>query len=122
LLLLVWLGIAPVALAQNDDPAEPDPIAQLAQADKDLKQIQASLDDGDTLDTLKTLSDRALAVQRDAKAARDALDPQLKQVDGRLAQLGEVPEGATEARDIAQQRKAMTQQRADVASAIAPNS
>jgi len=119
LLLLVWLGMAPVALAQNDDPAEPDPIAQLAQADKDLKQIQASLDDGDTLDTLKTLSDRALAVQRDAKAARDALDPQLKQVDGRLAQLGEVPEGATEARDIAQQRKAMTQQRADVASAIA---
>ncbi|MGA6537286.1 MULTISPECIES: DUF3772 domain-containing protein [Stenotrophomonas] len=111
--------MAPVALAQNDDPAEPDPIAQLAQADKDLKQIQASLDDGDTLDTLKTLSDRALAVQRDAKAARDALDPQLKQVDGRLAQLGEVPEGATEARDIAQQRKAMTQQRADVASAIA---
>ena len=119
MLLLVWLGMAPVALAQNDDPAEPDPIAQLAQADKDLKQIQASLDDGDTLDTLKTLSDRALAVQRDAKAARDALDPQLKQVDGRLAQLGEVPEGATEARDIAQQRKAMTQQRADVASAIA---
>lgn len=117
--MLVWLGMAPVALAQNDDPAEPDPIAQLAQADKDLKQIQASLDDGDTLDTLKTLSDRALAVQRDAKAARDALDPQLKQVDGRLAQLGEVPEGATEARDIAQQRKAMTQQRADVASAIA---
>ncbi|WP_422505804.1 DUF3772 domain-containing protein [Stenotrophomonas sp. GZD-301] len=111
--------MAPLALAQNDDPAEPDPIAQLAQADKDLKQIQASLDDGDTLDTLKTLSDRALAVQRDAKAARDALDPQLKQVDGRLAQLGEVPEGATEARDIAQQRKAMTQQRADIASAIA---
>lgn len=119
MLLLVWLGMAPVALAQNDDTAEPDPIAQLAQADKDLKQIQASLDDGDTLDTLKTLSDRALAVQRDAKAARDALDPQLKQVDGRLAQLGEVPEGATEARDIALQRKAMTQQRADVASAIA---
>lgn len=111
--------MAPLALAQNDDPAEPDPIAQLAQADKDLKQIQASLDDGDTQDTLKTLSDRALAVQRDAKAARDALDPQLKQVDGRLAQLGEVPEGATEARDIAQQRKAMTQQRADIASAIA---
>ncbi len=119
MLLLAWLGMAPLALAQNDDPAEPDPIAQLAQADKDLKQIQASLDDGDTLDTLKTLSDRALAVQRDAKAARDALDPQLKQVDGRLAQLGEVPEGATEARDIAQQRKAMTQQRADIASAIA---
>ncbi|WP_411852726.1 DUF3772 domain-containing protein [Stenotrophomonas sp. LGBM10] len=118
-MLLAWLGMAPLALAQNDDPAEADPIAQLAQADKDLKQIQASLDDGDTLDTLKTLSDRALAVQRDAKAARDALDPQLKQVEGRLAQLGEVPEGATEARDIAQQRKAMTQQRADIASAIA---
>ncbi|WP_457395266.1 DUF3772 domain-containing protein, partial [Roseateles sp. P5_E1] len=119
LMLCAWLGMAPLAMAQADEATDADPIAQLAQADKDLKQIQASLDDADTRDTLKTLSDRALAVQRDADAARNALQPQLDQMDARVAQLGVVPEGTVEARDIALQRKALNQQRSDIASAIA---
>jgi small-conductance mechanosensitive channel len=118
-MVCTWLSMAPLAMAQADDATEADPIAQLAQADKDLKQIQASLDDADTRDTLKTLSDRALAVQRDADAARNALQPQLDQMDARVAQLGVVPEGTVEARDIALQRKALNQQRSDIASAIA---
>ncbi len=118
-MVCAWLGMAPVALAQGDDAVDTDPIAQLAQAGKDLKQIQASLDDADTRDTLKTLSDRALAVQRDADAARNALQPQLDQMDARVAQLGDVPEGTVEARDIALQRKTLNQQRSDIASAIA---
>ncbi|MEG2804046.1 DUF3772 domain-containing protein [Stenotrophomonas sp.] len=117
-LLLLWLALAPPAMAQAD-PVEADPIAQLAQAGKDLKQIQDSLADADTRDTLKTLSDRALAVQRDADAARNALQPQLEQMDARVAQLGEVAEGTVEARDIALQRKALNQERSDIASAIA---
>lgn len=119
MMVCAWLGMAPVALAQGDDAVDADPIAQLAQAGKDLKQIQASLDDADTRDTLKTLSDRALAVQRDADAARNALQPQLDQMDARVAQLGDVPEGTVEARDIAVQRKTLNQQRSDIASAIA---
>lgn len=118
-MLCVWLSMAPLALAQADAAAENDPIAQLAQADKDLKQVKAALDDADTRDTLKTLSDRALAVQRDADAARNALQPQLEQMDVRVAQLGEVAEGTVEARDIALQRKALNQERSDIASAIA---
>jgi len=118
-MLCTWLSMAPLALAQGDDAAADDPIAQLAQAGKDLKQIQAAVETADTPDTLKTLSDRALAVQRDADAARNALQPQLEQVDARVAQLGEVVEGTTEARDIAAQRKALNQQRSDLASAIA---
>ncbi|AHY57323.1 Ion channel protein [Stenotrophomonas rhizophila] len=119
LMFCAWLSVAPLALAQGDDAAADDPIVQLAQAGKDLKQIQAALDSADTPDTLKTLSDRALAVQRDADAARNALQPQLEQVDARVAQLGEVAEGTTEARDITAQRKALNQQRSDLASAIA---
>jgi small-conductance mechanosensitive channel len=118
-MLCTWLSMAPLALAQGDDAATDDPIAQLAQAGKDLKQIQAAVETADTPDTLKTLSDRALAVQRDADAARNALQPELEQVDARVAQLGEVVEGTTEARDIAAQRKALNQQRSDLASAIA---
>ena len=118
-MVCAWLSVAPLALAQGDTVADNDPIVQLAQADKDLKQIQAALDDADTPDTLKTLSDRALAVQRDADAARNALQPQLEQMDARVAQLGEVVEGTVEARDIALQRKALNQQRSDIASAIA---
>lgn len=118
-MLCAWLSVAPLALAQGDEAAADDPIAQLAQAGKDLKQIQAALDSADTPDTLKTLSDRALAVQRDADAARNALQPELEQVDARVAQLGEVAEGTTEARDITAQRKALNQQRSDLASAIA---
>ena len=118
-MLCTWLSMAPLALAQGDDAAADDPIAQLAQAGKDLKQIQAAVETADTPDTLKTLSDRALAVQRDADAARNALQPELEQVDARVAQLGEVVEGTTEAHDIAAQRKALNQQRSDLASAIA---
>ena len=118
-MICAWLGLAPVALAQTDAPDEGDPIAQLAQADREFKQIQASLDDADTRDTLQTLSDRALAVQRDADAARNALQPQLEQMDARVAQLGEVAAGTVEPRDIALQRKALNQQRSDIASALA---
>ncbi|MCC7634207.1 DUF3772 domain-containing protein [Stenotrophomonas rhizophila] len=118
-MMCAWLGLAPLALAQADAPGEGDPIAQLAQADRELKQIQASLDDADTRDTLQTLSDRALAVQRDADAARNALQPQLEQMDARVAQLGEVVAGTVEPRDIALQRKALNQQRSDIASALA---
>ena len=118
-MICAWLSVAPLALAQGDTAADNDPIVQLAQADKDLKQIQAAVEDADTPDTLKTLSDRALAVQRDADAARNALQPQLEQMDARVAQLGEVVEGTVEARDIALQRKALNQQRSDIASAIA---
>ncbi|MER2178312.1 MAG: DUF3772 domain-containing protein, partial [Stenotrophomonas maltophilia] len=87
LLLFAWLGAAPIALAQAGD-ADPDPSKQLAEAEKTFRSINDDLEDAATTETLKTLSDRALSVQRDADGLQTALDPQLKQVDARLSQLG----------------------------------
>jgi small-conductance mechanosensitive channel len=111
--------MAPAAFAQIPDDGAADPKAQLAQADKDLKSIRASLQDAETRETLSALFERAMTVQRDADDAQAGLQPQLDQLDTRLTQLGTVAEGTVEARELAQQRKTLTQQRADIASAIA---
>jgi len=115
----VWLLAAAPAFAQGADGAQNQPLAQLAQAGKDLTAIQQSLDDADTRDTLKTLSDRALGVQRSADDAQAALQPQLDQLDIRISQLGAVAEGTVESRELVQQRKVLNQERADIAAAIA---
>ncbi|WP_313345426.1 DUF3772 domain-containing protein [Stenotrophomonas sp.] len=114
-----WLCMAPAALAQTPDDGAADPKVQLAQADKDLKSIRASLQDAETRETLSALFERAMGVQRDADDAQAGLQPQLDQLDTRLTQLGTVAEGTVEARELAQQRRTLTQQRADIASAIA---
>ncbi|MGL4693738.1 MAG: DUF3772 domain-containing protein, partial [Stenotrophomonas maltophilia] len=118
LLLLAWLGAAPIALAQAGDP-DPDPAKQLVQAEKTFRSISDDLEDAATTETLKTLSDRALAVQRDADGLQSALDPLLKQVDARLSQLGEVAEGTVEPPEVSRQRKALNQQKADINAQIA---
>lgn len=118
-MMCAWLGMAPDAWAQVGDDATTDPVTQLAQADKDLKAIRTSLEDAETLDSLKMLSDRALEVQRRADAAQAALQPRLEQLEFRIAQLGTAAEGAVEARELTQQRKGLNQERADVAAAIA---
>ena len=117
--MCAWLGMATAAWAQAGDDATADPVAQLALADKDLKAIRNSLEDAETLDSLKTLSDRALDVQRRADAAQTALQPRLEQLEFRISQLGAVAEGEVEARELTQQRKALNQERADAAAAIA---
>lgn len=118
-MMCAWLGMATGAWAQASDDAAADPVAQLAQADKDLKAIRTSLEDAETLDSLKMLSDRALDVQRRADAAQTALQPRLEQLEFRISQLGTAAEGEVEARELTQQRKGLNQERADVAAAIA---
>ncbi len=118
LLLFAWLGAAPLALGQATDPA-PDPAKQLVQAEKALRATSDALEDAGTTETLKALSDRALAVQRDADGLQSALDPQLQQVDARLEQLGQVAEGTVEPPEVSRQRKALNQQKADITAQIA---
>lgn len=118
-MMCAWLVMATGAWAQASDDAAANPVAQLAQADKDLKAIRTALDDAETRDTLKTLSDRALEVQRQADAAQAALQPRLEQLDFRISQLGAVADGGVEARELAQQRKALNQERTGIAGAIA---
>ncbi|WP_315385596.1 DUF3772 domain-containing protein [uncultured Stenotrophomonas sp.] len=119
MLLSVWLCMAPGAWAQATDDPTAQPKAQLSQAGKELDAIRDALADAETRETLSSLFDRAMKVQRDADAAQGALQPELDQLDNRLTQLGTVPEGTVEARELAQQRKGLNQQRADIASAIA---
>ncbi len=118
LLLFTWLGAAPVALGQATDPP-PDPAKQLIQAEKELRATSDALEDAGTTETLKALSDRALAVQRDADGLQSALDPQRQQVDARLEQLGQVAEGTVEPPEVSRQRKALNQQKADITAQIA---
>ncbi|MBT2767927.1 mechanosensitive ion channel family protein [Stenotrophomonas sp. ISL-67] len=117
--MCAWLLAAPAVSAQGADDGQNPPLVQLAQAGKELAAIQQSLEDAETRDTLKTLSDRALGVQRSADDAQSALQPQLDQLDIRLSQLGAVAEGTVESRELVQQRKSLNQERADIAAAIA---
>jgi potassium efflux system protein len=118
-MMCAWLCVAAGAWAQAPDDSVAEPKVQLAQAEKDLKAIRTALDDAETRETLSSLFERAMAVQRDAEGAQAALQPQLDQLDTRVTQLGTVPEGTVEARELAQQRKTLNQQRADAAAAIA---
>ncbi len=119
LLLFTWLCMAPGAWAQAPDDPAAEAKTQLNQTDKELKAIRTALPDAETRETLTPLFERAMAVQRDADDAQAALQPELDQLDTRLTQLGTVPEGTVEAREVAQQRRSLTQQRADIAAAVA---
>ena len=120
-MLFAWLALAlaPTAMAQDGDAAEAEPGVRLTQAEKAFREIGDAVEDPGPADTLKALSDRALALQRDADDLQGALDPQLKQLDMRLSQLGEVAAGTVEPREMAQQRKALSQERAGIAAQIA---
>ncbi|MCD9088413.1 DUF3772 domain-containing protein [Stenotrophomonas sp. SY1] len=89
------------------------PQARIEQASSALDAVQRALNDADSAETLKTLSERALQAQRDAEASVQALQPDLAQMDARIEQLGPAPESGEEA-DIARQRKALEQQRSEL--------
>ncbi|WP_425510960.1 DUF3772 domain-containing protein [Xanthomonas chitinilytica] len=107
--------VLPLAAQTVDAPT---PQAQIDKAASALEAVRQSLDSADTPDTLKTLAERALAVQRDADAAARTLAPVRDQLDAQLAQLGEVAEGTVEDADISRQRSKIGRDRSDVDSAI----
>ncbi|MGV8959938.1 MAG: DUF3772 domain-containing protein [Stenotrophomonas sp.] len=95
-----------------------DPQLRIVRAARALDDVRRSLEDADAPETLRTLSEKALAAQRDAEAAARALEPRLQQIDARIAQLGTPAEGSPEARDISQPRKALALERSGVDSAL----
>lgn len=113
--LLVFLLSVGGVWAAPDAGATADstPQARIEQASRALDAVKRAVNDADAPETLKTLSDRALQAQRDAEASVQALQPELTQLDARIAQLGPAPDGGEEA-DIARQRKALDQQRSQV--------
>lgn len=119
LALHLCLGLA---IAAETSPSNTDPqtasLQQLEQAATSLDAMRKALDDTDSADTLQTLSESALQSKRDADNAVSALEPLLKQLDARIAQLGPVMEGVDESAEIKQQRKDLNQQHSDLDSAI----
>ncbi|MEX8192575.1 DUF3772 domain-containing protein [Comamonas guangdongensis] len=114
--LCIGLAIAGETPAASDLQASS--IDQIQQASDALDGVRKSLDDADASETLQTLSDKALQSKRSADAAVTALEPLLKQVDARIAQLGPVTADAEEGPEITRQRKELAQLRSDLDSAI----
>ena len=108
LLLVCWLAaLAPAAALAQDDPLAAA-IQQIEGAEGRLKEARRALDTTDGSEGFMALSDKALAVQRDAEAAGRSLEGPLNDARARLEHLGPAPEKPSgESADISNQRKAL---------------
>ncbi|WP_367348052.1 DUF3772 domain-containing protein [Sphingobium yanoikuyae] len=116
MLLVLSLGLASPVWAQAD-PAT-DPAARLAQAEKDVRSVDQSLDTRMDADDRKLLLAKVLAAKTAASGAAGDLQDQLALLDAKLTGLGTVAAGSSEAPDIKRQRAALTRQRSAIDSAI----
>ena len=112
---LAWLAHAADTSVITD--AQVDPTAKIEATANTLDQIRKALDDADAPDTLQSLSEKALKAKRDADNAVTTLEPLLKQLDARIAQLGTAA-GADESPEITQQRKDLADQHGELDSTI----
>ena len=119
-LRLLMLVIACLAIGSTPLAAAPSPdaAARLAQAEADLRAVDRALDGEVAAEDRAALRTRASAAAAAARAAASQLEEDLALVDARLAGLGPVTEGATEAPDIRQQRARLEQQRSAIDAAI----
>ena len=118
LALQLCMGLAVAAELPANGDIQTTSIAQIQQASNTLDKVRQSLDDADTSETLQTLSEKALQSKRDADNAVTALEPLLKQIDARIAQLGPVAEGSEESPELSLQRKDLAQQHSELDSAL----
>lgn len=115
--LCLGLAIAAEPVSSASDPQTAS-LQQLETASASLDALRKALDDTDSAETLQTLAESALQSKRDADSAVTALEPLLKQLDARIAQLGPVAEGVEESPELKQQRKDLAQQLSELDSAI----
>ncbi|WP_417283202.1 DUF3772 domain-containing protein [Comamonas sp.] len=118
LALHLCIGMAFAAEPSLLADAQSEPSEKISSAVAAMEQIRKSLDDADAPETLQALSEKSLKTKRDADAAVTALEPLLKQLDARIAQLGPVTEGAVEDSEIRTQRKELDALRSDLDSSI----
>ncbi|MFN3734646.1 DUF3772 domain-containing protein [Comamonas testosteroni] len=118
LALQLCIGLAVAAELPANGDIQTTSIAQIQQASNTLDKVRQSLDDADTSETLQALSEKALQSKRDADNAVTALEPLLKQIDARIAQLGPVAEGSEESPELSLQRKDLAQQHSELDSAL----
>ncbi len=115
-ILLLAAAASLPASAQVAPPV--DPATQIVRAETELRTIDRVLDTRLSSDERSDLRARAVAAQQAAKSSASQLDDQLALVDARIAGLGPVAEGVTEAPEIQQQRKRLASERAIVDAAI----
>jgi small-conductance mechanosensitive channel len=96
------LGATGWAAQPNTTPAEID--TQLTQAREKLDAIRKGLDNKPSDDALAQWGTDVLQLQSKADALAEALAPRLADITARLNQLGPVPDGTKEPRDVAEQR------------------
>ncbi|WP_370519884.1 DUF3772 domain-containing protein [Bordetella sp. 15P40C-2] len=110
MLLILVLGLGYASAASNERPPEPaDVDATLSQARKQIDQIREHLSDAGADAELVRWRNEVLDIQSEATGLAESLAPQLADVTARLSQLGQAPEGAREAGDVAAQRAQLQQ-------------
>ena len=101
-LLMLWLALLP-APASAQPPAD-EAEAILSEARRQLDGLRKNLPELENDDILVKRRTEALEIQTQANAAATTLTPELASVSARLAELGQAPEGQSEAGDVARQR------------------
>lgn len=101
-LLMLWLALLPAPASAQPPADEADAI--LSEARRQLDGLRKSLPELENDDILVKRRSEALEIQAQANAAATTLTPELAGVSARLAELGQAPEGQSEAGDVARQR------------------
>jgi small-conductance mechanosensitive channel len=109
-LFLVLLLLFAVPAAAQEVPLA-TASAQLAQAERDLRSVDAALDGRVDRTDRAALRAKAAAAQAAVRTTTGALEDQLALVDARLTGLGPVAAGTVEAPEIRRQRAQLQQQR-----------
>lgn len=119
LILLLAVGSAPLALAQDTPPAsaQPAPVS-VEQLNSQLEQIRQALADTDKLgdNALQDLRTRAQSLQQQADQLVAGLAPQSDGLKAKLDVLGPAPEKGQPAEppEVANQRKQLNKDKADL--------
>ena len=113
ILLMAW---APSALAQITPAASVS--AQIAQAEKDVRSVDRALDARGGPEDTAALRTTAAAAQQAVRASASNLQDQLAIIDARIAGLGPITKGTTEAPEIQRERQRLAQNRAAIDAAI----
>ena len=118
LLALLLLAFAPSVQAQSF--SLPATSVQISQAESDVRSVDRALDGGLQSDADKGagLRAKALAAQQAVRASSSNLQQQLDIIDARIAGLGPVTAGTSEAPEIQRERQRLAQNRAAIDAAI----
>jgi small-conductance mechanosensitive channel len=123
-LALIWIFfiagvVAQGMVAPSVVGQEIAPRASLDDLRGDLKQVQASLNSKADAETLTRAREQALALQAQTEALASTFEPQLANLDARIAELGPASEDQKlESNEVRSYRADLTKQRSDIDAGI----